>query len=90
MATKKEALAKKPGLYANIEAKKKRIEKGSGETMQKKGTEDTPDEDAFREPLRPLRRNNPRWLIRNQRHTTRSPGLLQRFARGACPMRLNF
>ena len=48
MATKKVAKAKKPGLYANIAAKKKRIEKGSGETMRKKGTEGAPDAGAFR------------------------------------------
>jgi hypothetical protein len=48
MATKKVAKAKKPGLYANIEAKKKRIAKGSGETMRKKGAEGAPDTDAFR------------------------------------------
>jgi len=48
MAIKKVAKAKKPGLYANIEAKKKRIKKGSGETMRKKGTEGAPDDDAFR------------------------------------------
>jgi hypothetical protein len=49
MATKKVGKAKKPGLYANIEAKKKRIEKGSGETMRKKGTKGAPDDDAFRQ-----------------------------------------
>ena len=48
MATKKLAEAKKPGLYANIAAKKKRIEKGSGETMRQKGTEGAPEDDAFR------------------------------------------
>jgi hypothetical protein len=47
MATKKVAKANKPGLYANIDAKKKRIEKGSGETMRKKGTEGAPEDDAF-------------------------------------------
>ena len=29
-------MAKKPGLYANINAKRKRIKQGSGETMRKK------------------------------------------------------
>lgn len=48
MATRKTTKSNKPGLYANIEAKKKRIEKGSGETMRKKGTEGAPDDDAFR------------------------------------------
>ena len=48
MATKKAAKAKKPGLYANIAAKKKRIKQGSGETMRIKGTEGAPETDVFR------------------------------------------
>ena len=48
MTTKKTAKPKKPGLYANIEAKKKRISKGSGETMRKKGTAGAPEKGAFR------------------------------------------
>ncbi len=48
MATKKATTSKKPGLYANIHAKKERIKEGSGETMRKKGTEGAPEEDAFR------------------------------------------
>lgn len=47
MTTKKTAKSKKPGLYANIQAKKERIEKGSGETMRKKGAEGAPEADAF-------------------------------------------
>ncbi len=48
MTSKNTAKTKKPGLYANIKAKKERIEKGSGETMRKKGTEGAPEADAFR------------------------------------------
>lgn len=48
MTAKKTAKAKKPGLYANIQAKKERIENGSGETMRKKGAEGAPEADAFR------------------------------------------
>lgn len=48
MTTKKTSKSKKPGLYANIQAKKERIEKGSGETMRKKGAEGAPEADAFR------------------------------------------
>ena len=48
MATKRTEKSKKPGLYANIQAKKERIEKGSGETMRKKGAEGAPEADAFR------------------------------------------
>ena len=48
MATKKKSKSKKLGLYANIQAKKERIENGSGETMRKKGAEGAPEADAFR------------------------------------------
>lgn len=36
------------GLYANIHAKRKRIAKGSGETMRKVGTKGAPTAQAFR------------------------------------------
>lgn len=39
----------KPGLYANIHAKKKRIAEGSGEKMRKPGTKGAPTAKAFRE-----------------------------------------
>jgi hypothetical protein len=38
-----------PGLYANIAAKRKRIEAGSGERMRKPGTKGAPTAAAFRE-----------------------------------------
>lgn len=37
----------KVGLYANIHAKRKRIEGGSGETMRKKGDKGAPTNKAF-------------------------------------------
>lgn len=37
----------KPGLYANINAKKKRITNGSGEKMRKPGTKGAPTKDDF-------------------------------------------
>lgn len=37
----------KPGLYANIHAKRKRIEKGSGEKMRTPGSKGAPTEKAF-------------------------------------------
>lgn len=37
----------KVGLYANINAKKKRIAAGSGEKMRKPGTKGAPTKDAF-------------------------------------------
>lgn len=41
-------MAKKPGLYANINAKKKRIKAGSGEKMRKPGSKGAPTDKAFR------------------------------------------
>jgi hypothetical protein len=38
---------KKPGLYANIHAKKERIAAGSGEKMRKPGTKGAPTAQAF-------------------------------------------
>ena len=38
----------KPGLYANIAAKRKRIAEGSGEKMRKPGTKGAPTAKAFR------------------------------------------
>ena len=40
--------AKKPGLYANIDAKRKRIAAGSGEKMRKPGTKGAPTAMAFK------------------------------------------
>jgi hypothetical protein len=42
-------MAKRPGLYANIHAKKKRIAAGSGEKMRKPGSKGAPTDKAFRE-----------------------------------------
>jgi hypothetical protein len=42
-------MAKQPGLYANIQAKRKRIAAGSGEKMRKPGTKGAPSAKAFRE-----------------------------------------
>ena len=42
-------MANKPGLYANIAAKKARIKAGSGEKMRKVGTKGAPTAKAFKE-----------------------------------------
>jgi hypothetical protein len=42
-------MAPKPGLYANIQAKRKRIAEGSGEKMRKPGSKGAPTTKAFRE-----------------------------------------
>ena len=41
--------AKKKGLYANINAKRKRIAAGSGEKMRKPGTEGAPTAKSFKQ-----------------------------------------
>ena len=40
-------MAAKPGLYANIHAKRERIKAGSGEKMRKPGAKGAPTKDAF-------------------------------------------
>ena len=42
-------MATKPGLYANIHAKRERIATGSGEKMRKPGTAGAPTEKSFKE-----------------------------------------
>ena len=42
----------KPGLYANIHAKRKRIKAGSGERMRKPGSKGAPTAKALRESKR--------------------------------------
>ena len=42
-------MASKPGLYANIKAKRDRIAAGSGETMRKPGTKGAPTAEAFKQ-----------------------------------------
>ena len=47
---------KKPGLYANIHAKRERIAKGSGERMRKPGSKGAPTAKAFKKSKRTARR----------------------------------
>jgi hypothetical protein len=42
-------MASKPGLYANIHAKRERIKEGSGEKMRKPGSAGAPTAKAFKE-----------------------------------------
>ena len=42
----------KPGLYANIHAKRERIAKGSGERMRKTGSKGAPTAAAFKQSAR--------------------------------------
>jgi len=41
-------MAKQPGLYANIHAKRKRIASGAGEKMRKPGSKGAPTAKAFK------------------------------------------
>lgn len=43
------SVATKPGLYANIAAKRRRIAAGSGEKMRKPGTKGAPSAKDFRD-----------------------------------------
>jgi len=45
----------KPGLYANINAKRKRIEAGSGEKMRKVGAKGAPTAKDFKESAKTAR-----------------------------------
>ena len=47
---------KKPGLYANINAKRKRIEEGSDEKMRKPGANGAPTAKAFKESAKTAKR----------------------------------
>ena len=50
----------KPGLYANIHAKRKRIAAGSGERMRKKGAPGAPTDANFRRAAKTAKRNTKR------------------------------
>ena len=50
-------MAAKPGLYANINAKRKRIAAGSGEKMRKPGTKGAPTAKAFKESAKTAKRS---------------------------------
>ena len=41
-------MAKRPGLYANVNAKRRRIKAGSGEKMRKPGTKGAPTAKAWK------------------------------------------
>lgn len=49
-------MATKPGLYANILAKRKRIAAGSGEKMRKPGSKGAPTAKAFRQSAKTARK----------------------------------
>ncbi len=50
---------KRPGLWANIHAKRERIAGGSGEKMRKPGSPGAPTDEAIRQSQRPERGDYP-------------------------------
>lgn len=50
-------MAAKPGLYANIWAKRKRIAAGSGEKMRKVGAKGAPTAKAFKQSAKTAKRS---------------------------------
>lgn len=49
-------LLERPGLYANIHAKRKRIANGSKERMRKPGSKGAPTDEAFEEASKTARK----------------------------------
>jgi hypothetical protein len=48
----------KPGLYANIHAKRKRIKEGSGETMRSPGSKKAPTAKQFKQAAKTRKKIN--------------------------------
>jgi hypothetical protein len=46
----------KPGLYSNIQAKRKRIAEGSGEKMRKVGSKGAPSAKDFKDAAKPAKK----------------------------------
>jgi cysteine sulfinate desulfinase/cysteine desulfurase-like protein len=53
-------MPKKRGLYANIQAKRKRIAAGSGEKMRKPGTKGAPTAAAFKAAAKTAKKRKPK------------------------------
>lgn len=49
-------MASKPGLWANIHAKRKRIAEGSGEKMRKPGAKGAPTAKALKQSAKPKKK----------------------------------
>ena len=52
----KKRKSKRPGLYANIHAKRKRIKAGSGERMRKRGAKGAPTNAHFKRAAKPAKK----------------------------------
>ena len=53
-------MAKKPGLYANIHAKRERMERGSDERMARKGEAGRPSAAAFNAAAKTAKKRKPK------------------------------
>ena len=53
---KKKGKSKRPGLWANIHAKRRRIKAGSGERMRKPGSKGAPTKKNFRQARSPTKK----------------------------------
>jgi hypothetical protein len=51
---------KKPGLYANINAKRKRMEEGAKERKARPGEADYPDKSAFKAAAKTAKKRKPK------------------------------
>jgi len=70
-------MATKPGLYANIHAKQKRIAAGSGERMRKPGSKGAPTAQAFKESAKtakPMKKGGPSLAVGRGEKLTVSKG----------------
>jgi hypothetical protein len=56
----------KPGLYANIHAKRARIKAGSGEKMAKKGAEGRPSAQDFKDAAKTAKPQSRKDMIRDK------------------------
>lgn len=54
----------RPGLWANIHARRERIEAGSGEQMRKPGSPGAPTDKAIRDSKQPARGDYPEKKVR--------------------------
>jgi hypothetical protein len=60
LMAKKKGPSRKPGLYANINAKRRRIQGGSGERMRDPGAKGAPTDKAFRDSAKTAKRRKGR------------------------------
>lgn len=70
---KKSKMPSKVGLYANINAKRKRIAAGSGEAMRKPGTKGAPTADAFTQSAKTAKMAKGGWI----KDAIKKPGALR-------------